>query len=88
MTDRRMIAFDATFTILYIGLAAATAALSLAVLAMLALDFSFGAREICAVALALAGWAVLPFAPRLYRRLLGHRFSWRANGALGSLVDA
>jgi hypothetical protein len=35
----------------------------------------------------LAGWAVLPFAPRLYRRLIGHHFSWRANSALGAHVD-
>lgn len=88
MTDRRAIVFDATFTILYIGLAAATAALSLLLLAMVALDFTFGALEIAAVLLAIAGWAVIPFAPRLYRRLIGHRFTWRANGALGSLIDA
>lgn len=88
MTDRRAIVFDATFTILYIGFAAATAALSLALLAMLALDFTFGPLEIGAVMLALLGWALIPLAPRLYRRLIGQRFMWRANGALGGLVDA
>jgi hypothetical protein len=88
MADRRAIALDATFTILYIAFAAAMAALSLLLLAMLALDFTYGAREIGAALLNLAGWALLPLLPRLYRRLLGHRFSWRANGALGGLVDA
>jgi hypothetical protein len=87
MTDTRSIAFDATFMIIYIGFAAAMAVLSLVLLALFALDIEFGPPQSWAAAINLAGWVVLPLAPRLYRRLVGHRFSWRANGALGAHVD-
>lgn len=88
MTDRRSIACDATFMILYIGFSAAMAALSLLLLVMLALEIPFGRMQVGAAVLNVAGWATLPLAPRLYRRLMGCRFSWRTNGALGSIVDA
>ncbi len=83
MNDSRSIAYDATFTILFIGLCAAMAVLSLMLLTFVVLDVEFGGLQIGAAVLNLAGWAVLPLAPRLYRRLVGHPFSWRANGALG-----
>lgn len=86
MTDPRSIVYDATFMILYIGLAAAMAVLSLLLLALAALDIEFGAQQVWAAVLNLVGWIVLPFAPRLYRRLVGHPFSWRANGALGGEI--
>lgn len=87
MTDPRSIAYDATFMILYIGLSAGMATLSLLLLGMLALGIPFGPLQVGAALANVIGWAVLPFGPRLYRRLLGHRFSWRANGALGSYSD-
>jgi hypothetical protein len=87
MTDTRSIAFDATFMIIYIGFAAAMAVLSLVLLTLFAFDIEFGSSQSGAAVLNLAGWAVLPFAPRLYRRLIGHHFSWRANSALGAHVD-
>ncbi|MDQ8700096.1 hypothetical protein [Hyphomicrobium sp. LHD-15] len=83
MTDTRSIAFDATFMILYIGFAAAMAVLSLVLLVLFALDIEFAPHQAWAALFNLAGWAALPFAPRLYRRLLGQPFSWRANRALG-----
>jgi hypothetical protein len=83
MTDSRSIAFDATFMILYIGLSAGMATLSILLLAFAILDIEFGGLQVVAAVLNLAGWALLPLAPRLYRRLVGHPFSWRENGAIG-----
>lgn len=86
MFDTRSIAYDATFMILYIGLAAAMAVLSLLLLAFAALDIEFGPHQVWAAIVNIAGWALLPFAPRLYRRVVGHRFSWRENSALGGQI--
>jgi hypothetical protein len=83
MTDSRSIAFDATFMILYIGLSAGMATLSVLLLAFAILDIEFGGLQVVAAVLNLAGWALLPLAPRLYRRLVGYPFSWRENGAIG-----
>ena len=58
-------------------------ALSLVLLGLLALGIEFGPSQVSAAVINLAAWAVLPLAPRLYRRLVGHPFSWRTNGALG-----
>lgn len=87
MTDSRSIAYDATFMILYIGLFAAMAVLSLMLLALAAFGIEFGPAQHSAAAVNLLGWAALPLAPRLYRRLVGHPFSWRANRALGGEMD-
>lgn len=87
MTDKRSIAYDATFTILYIGLLAAMATLSVMLIALSALGTEFGGPQVAALAINIAGWCAVPFAPRLYRRLLGHQFSWRTNGALGGVVE-
>lgn len=86
VTDSRSIAYDATFMILFIGLSAAMAVLSLMLLALLALDIEFGPLQVRAAMANLAGWAVLPLAPRIYARIVGHPFSWRANGALGGEI--
>lgn len=88
MTDPRAIVFDATFMILYIGLFAAMATLSLMLVALIALGIELGPVQAGAAAVNLAGWALMPLAPRLYQRLVGHRFSWRTNGALGSDAEA
>ncbi|HML44853.1 MAG: hypothetical protein JNN24_05795 [Hyphomicrobium zavarzinii] len=87
MTDNRSIAYDATFMVLYIGLSAAMAVLSVLLLALLALEAEFGPLQVGAAVANLVGWAVLPLAPWLYRKIVGHPFSWRANGALGGDVD-
>lgn len=86
MTDRRSIAYDATFTILFIGLSAALSVLSLVLLAFVAFGVEFGGLQAGAAVLNIVGWMLLPFAPRLYRRLVGHPFSWRANSVLGGQV--
>jgi hypothetical protein len=86
MIDPRSIAYDATFTILFIGFYAAMTVLSLVLLTLLAFDIAFGPLQVWAAVANLAGWAVLPLSPRLYRRLVGHPFSWRANGALGGEI--
>jgi len=86
MNSNRNIAYDATFMIFYIGFSAAMVALSVVLLAHLALDVEFGATHAAAFAINILGWSVLPFAPRLYKSLLGQTFSWRSNGVLGGEV--
>lgn len=83
MIDPRSIAYDATFMILYIGYIAAMAALSLVLLVFALLDIDLGPAAANATAFNLLGWALLPLAPTLYRKVVGHTFSWRTNGALG-----
>jgi hypothetical protein len=86
MTDSRSIVWDATFTILFIGLSAAMTVLSIMLLAFVAFDVEFGGLQVAAAVFNVVGWALLPFAPRLYCRLVGQPFSWRANGVLGGQV--
>lgn len=88
MTDPRSIAYDATFMILYIGFLAAMATLSLVLIVFALLEIELGTVQGKAAAFNLLGWAALPLAPVLYRRLVGHPFSWRTNGALGSDIEA
>ena len=83
MINTRSIAYDVTFTILYIGLLAAMAVLTISLAAIAAFGIEFGPAQHSAAAINLLAWMMLPFAPRLYRRLVGHPFSWRTNGALG-----
>lgn len=86
MIDSRSIAYDATFMILFIGLAAAMAVLSLMLIVLAVLDVAFEPVHVRAVILNVLGWMALPLAPRLYHRIVGHPFSWRSNGALGGKV--
>lgn len=83
MNDSRSIAYDATFMILYIGLTAAMTVLSIMLIALFVLEIEFGPLQVGAAVVNLIGWSLLPLAPRLYRRVVGHTFSWRRNGALG-----
>lgn len=83
MGNSRNIAYDATFMILYIGLSAAMVTLSVLLLAHLAMGIEFGPVHVAASAINVLGWSVLPFAPRLYKSLVGQTFSWRTNGAIG-----
>lgn len=87
MTDKRSIAYDATFMILYIGVFAAMATLSVMLGALVAIDAEFGRPQLAALGINIAGWSAIPFAPKLYHRLVGQPFSWRANGALGGVVE-
>jgi hypothetical protein len=86
MTNTRSIAYDATFMILYIGLSAAMVTLSVALLVHLAMDVEFGAVQVAAAVVNLLGWSVLPFAPRLYKSLMGQTFSWRSNAMGGEIA--
>jgi hypothetical protein len=86
MINSRSIAYDVTFTILYIGLLAAMAVLTILLLTFAAFGIEFGPAQHSAAVINLLGWLVLPLAPRLYRRLVGHPFSWRTNGALGGPI--
>lgn len=83
MTDTRTIAIDTVFVVLYIGLSAGMACLSVTLAVLAALGTEFNAIEVAAVALNAAGWLVVAAAPALYHRLLGSGFSWRQNAALG-----
>lgn len=87
MTDTRSIAVDATFMILYIGYLAAMATLSLMLVVFAALEIELGPLHGHVAALNLLGWAALPLAPLLYRKLVGQPFSWRSNGVLGHEAD-
>jgi hypothetical protein len=82
MPERRKIAADATFMIAYIGLSSAMVAVSVVLLALLSLDAEFGPLHVAVAVANLIGWALLPFAPRLYRSLLGQSFSWHENAVL------
>lgn len=84
-TNSRTIAYDAAFMIAYIGMTAAMVILSITLMALLAMGVEFGPLHVVASLLNLIGWSLLPFAPRLYRSLLGHTFSWRTNTAIGDL---
>ncbi|HKZ95868.1 MAG TPA: hypothetical protein VJ045_02685 [Hyphomicrobiaceae bacterium] len=83
MTNSRNIATDATFMILYIGLSFLMVSLTVTLIAVPALGVEFGPVHVAAAAANLIGWTVLPFAPRLYKKLLGQSFEWRSNGVLG-----
>jgi hypothetical protein len=86
MTNNRNIAVDAIFTILYVGFTAAMICLSLALITILAFDWHFDTLEGAAAGVNFAGWMILPFAARIYRRITGARFSWRANEVLGGVA--
>lgn len=84
-TNSRTIAYDAAFMIAYIGMTAAMVTLSLTLMALLAMGAEFGPLHVAASLFNLIGWSLLPFAPRLYRSLVGRTFSWRTNSAIGDL---
>ncbi len=83
MPNSRTIAYDATFMIAYIGLSAAMVTLTLALFALPMLEIEFAPHHVAAAIVNVLGWSVLPFAPRLYKSLVGEAFSWRSNRALG-----
>ncbi len=86
MSNSRTIAYDATFMVAYIGLSAAMVALSLGLFALPMLGAEFEPHHVAAAIVNILGWSVLPFAPRLYKSLVGQSFSWRSNPALGGEI--
>jgi hypothetical protein len=88
MTDHRLIAADAIFTVFYIGFAAALVGTLAAIGVMYAAGVALDGLHVSAAALGVAGLFVLPVLPRLYRLLIGQPFNWRQNTVLGGIVDA
>jgi hypothetical protein len=87
MTDKRLIAADALFTVFYIGLAAALVGTLAAIGIMYAAGVELDGLHVSAAAAGVAGLFVLPLLPRLYRLLIGQPFNWRQNTVLGGIVD-
>lgn len=87
MTNNRLIAADAAFMVLYIGLTAAMVALSFWLLGLLAIGAELGGAIVVAAAVNVLGWVTLPFAPRVYAKLVGHPFRWRENVVLGGSFE-
>ena len=84
MTNTRAIAFDATYMVLYIGMAGAMFALSLALIAYCAVNGELGQALSLVAAFNLAGWILLPFAPSFYHSHTGRPFCWTSNEAFGA----
>ncbi len=76
MTQSRMFAFDATFTVAYIALSAALAVLAATLLTFHMFNVSFTSLHWSAAGLNVAGALALPFAPRLYRKFTGAPYAW------------
>jgi hypothetical protein len=85
MTNNRQIAIDASFVILYIGLAAGMACLTITLAILGGLGFEMTATHVAAGVANAAGWLLVAAAPVLYRRVLGAGFSWRQNAVLGDV---
>jgi hypothetical protein len=87
MTDNRLIAADALFMVLYIGLAAAFVGILAAIGILYAAGYELDALHIGAASGAVLGLVVLPMMPKTYRTLIGQPFTWRANTVLGGVID-
>jgi uncharacterized membrane protein YedE/YeeE len=87
MTDQRLIAADALFMVLYIGLAAVFVGM-LAVIGLLyAAGYDLDPAHISAAVVGVTGLFVLPVLPRLYRMMIGQPFAWRENTVLGGFIE-
>jgi hypothetical protein len=87
MTDNRLIAADALFMVLYIGLAAAVVGILAAIGGLYAAGFDLDTLHIAAAAGGVIGLFVLPALPKLYRTLIGQPFTWRENTVLGGVIE-
>lgn len=87
MTDNRLIAADAIFMVLYVGLAAAFVGVLAAVGFIHALGYDLTALHVAAAAGGIAGLFALPAMPKVYRTLTGQPFTWRANTVLGGIIE-
>lgn len=85
MTNNRQIALDTGFVILYIGLTAGMACLTITLALLGLLGFEFSTTHVVALVANAAGWIAVAAAPTIYRALLGSGFSWRRNAVLGDL---
>jgi hypothetical protein len=87
MTDNRLIAADALFMVLYIGLAAAFIGVLAAIGGLYAAGYALDTLHIGAAAAGVIGLFVLPVMPKLYRTLIGQPFTWRENTVLGGVIE-
>lgn len=82
MTNTRLIAFDALFLVVYVGLAAALVGVLAALAGLYAVGVEMSPGLIAVAAADALGFLLLPVMPRLYRRIAGHPFRWRTNAVL------
>ena len=87
MTDNRLIAADALFMVVYIGLAATFVGVLAAAGLLHALGYELTTLHAAAAAGGPVGLFVLPVMPKAYRTLLGQPFNWRANTVLGGIIE-
>ena len=87
MADKRLIAADAIFMVLYIGLLAAVAVLSIVLLSLLAIGTEPALPMLVAALASVVLSLVLPLAPRLYARITGRSFSWRENAVFDGVAE-
>lgn len=85
MTNTRTIALDTVFMVLYIGMAAGMACLTLTLAILAAIGSEFDAAQGVALVINAAGWILVAAAPTIYRRLIGNGFSWRQNAVMGDV---
>lgn len=76
MDQSRLFAFDATFTVTYIALSAALAILAATLLSFHMLNVTFTTLHWSAAGVNVAGALVLPFAPKLYRKVTGASYDF------------
>lgn len=76
MEQSRFFAFDATFTVTYIALSAGLAILAATLLSFHMLNVTFTPLHWSAAGLNVAGALILPFAPKLYRKVTGARYDF------------
>jgi hypothetical protein len=87
MTDNRLIAADALFMVIYIGLAAALIGVLAAIGILYAAGYELDTLHMAAASIGIVGLFVLPVLPRLYRTLIGQPFTWRDNTVLGGVIE-
>jgi hypothetical protein len=87
MTDNRLIAADALFMVIYIGLAAALIGVLAAIGLLYTAGYELDTLHMGAASIGIVGLFVLPVLPRLYRTLIGQPFTWRDNTVLGGVIE-
>lgn len=86
MNQSRFFAFDATFTVTYIAVSAALAILSATLLSFHMLNVAFTTLHWSAAGVNVAGALVLPFAPKLYRKVTGTSYDFARGPVIGEEI--
>jgi hypothetical protein len=87
MTSQRKIVSDAVFMVFYIGLVGAMACLTMTLVITHLVGFELTLPHTQMAAMNLAGWALLPFAVKIYQPMTGAAFTWRSNPILDGAMD-